>query len=96
VSALSDLSHGYPIERLVPGEPDGVRGFSRALSSMAALLADTARALGRIAEALEDWDQMAHLDALVAQASQSADPDILEVVEDVQRYDLHGRPIRPN
>ena len=50
----------------------------------------------RIAEALEDWDQMAHLDALVAQASPSADPDILEVVEDFQRYDLHGRPIRPD
>jgi hypothetical protein len=47
----------------------------------------------RIAEALQQWDQLAHLDALVARAKRSTDPDILEVAEDYQRYDLTGRPI---
>jgi len=47
----------------------------------------------RIAEALQQWDQLAHLDGLLARAKRSADPDILEVVEDYQRYDLQGRPI---
>ena len=47
----------------------------------------------RIAEALQHWDQLAHLDALVARAKRSTDPDILEVAENYQRYDLTGRPI---
>ena len=53
MSALSDLSHGYPVERLVPGDPTGVRELSRALSLLAEVFADAARGLGRIEV---EWD----------------------------------------
>ena len=48
MSALSDLAHGYPVERLVPGDPGDVAALGDALAGYADLLADAARALGRV------------------------------------------------
>ena len=48
MSALSDLAHGLPAEGLVPGDADGVAALGDALAGYADLLADAARALGRI------------------------------------------------
>jgi hypothetical protein len=48
MSALSDLAHGHPVERLVPGDPGGVAALGDALAGYADLLADAARALGRV------------------------------------------------
>ncbi len=48
MSALSDLAHGYTAERLVPGSPGAVAGLGDALGGYADLLADAARALGRV------------------------------------------------
>ena len=48
MSALSDLAHGYPADRLVPGSPGAVAGLGDALAGYADLLADAAHALGRV------------------------------------------------
>ena len=48
MSALSDLAHGYLPDRLIPGDPGAVAGLGDALAGYADLLADAARALGRV------------------------------------------------
>ena len=48
MSALSDLAHGLPAEGLVPGDAGGVAAVADAMAGYAELLADAARALGRI------------------------------------------------
>ena len=48
MSALSDLAHGYLPDRLVPGDPGGVAALGDGLAGYADLLADAARALGRV------------------------------------------------
>ena len=48
MSAKSDLAHGYPPERLVPGDPGALSGLGDALARYAELLADAAHALGRV------------------------------------------------
>ena len=53
MSATSDLAHGYPPDRLVPGDPGAVSGLGDTLAGYADLLADAARALGRVEV---EWD----------------------------------------
>ena len=53
MSATSDLAHGYPPERLVPGDPGAVLRLGDALAGYADLLADAAHALSRVEV---EWD----------------------------------------